>query len=126
MDDLIALQRLQFDEPARTEAAAAEIEKLRKRVPAPILAHFERLGARGKKGVAVVRNGVCGGCHMRQTSAKLIALASVNDVHLCDSCGRYLYLAEGENITLGEPKLTAIKPATPVKRRPRKTAAHAL
>lgn len=110
MDALLALQQVQFDAPAGT-SVPVEAENLRKRIPAPVLGHFDRLVARGKKGVAVVRGGVCGGCHMRITPGKLIALSTAADLCLCDHCGRYLYLAEGETIHLGEPKLVAARPA---------------
>ena len=39
--------------------------ELRGVIPAQILAHYDRLAVRGKKGVAVIRNQVCTGCHMK-------------------------------------------------------------
>lgn len=122
MEDLMALQQLEFGAPARVPALM-EKENLRKKIPAAILGHFDRLVARGKKAVAAVRNGVCGGCHMRLTAGKLIALAAANDICICDNCGRYLHLADGETISLGEPKLKVAKPG---QRRSRKAMAEAV
>ena len=63
LQDLLKLQALEFGETAdkKTEAQAAE---LRGKIPQPIIGHYDRLRVRGKKGVAVVRNQVCTGCHM--------------------------------------------------------------
>ena len=47
MEHLLALQKLQFDARKQSPALRAEVEKLRAAVPPPILAHFERLVARG-------------------------------------------------------------------------------
>lgn len=120
MDRLLAVQKLQIT----AGAAAGGLEKLRAEIPAPILAHFDRLGARGKKGVALVRNGVCSECHLRITAGKLVNLsANPGEVHLCDNCGRYLHLpAEGTGVgTEGKAR-----PPVAVKRTPKKRAAHVL
>ncbi len=106
MDRLRALQRLEFGPGARTAAAKVELEKLRAAVPSSILAHYERLVAHGKKGVAVARNGVCGECHLRIPSGTLAALVYTDEVSLCENCGHYLYLPENEPIGLGAPKAT--------------------
>lgn len=121
MEQLLVLQKLQFDPRSRTSEAKAEMETLRDKVPAPILAHYERLVSRGKKGVATARAGVCSECHLRITSARLISLVYTNEVQLCDNCGRYLYLPENESIGLSESKSS---PPAPAKRPSRKTAHH--
>jgi hypothetical protein len=117
IDSLLALQNLQFDARARTSALQAEMEKLRAKVPLPILGRFEQLVARGKKGVALARNGVCSGCHLRITDAKLVDLSAGADIQLCDNCGRYLYLPEGEVVGLSGARTL---PSPAVKRTPRK------
>jgi Zn-ribbon protein, possibly nucleic acid-binding len=90
---LLKLQELEFD---RTPSAAEEkeMEELRAGVPEPVLGHYDRLIARGKKGVAVVRNQVCSGCQMRLPIGTVNTLMRNEDIQLCDSCGRYLYLPE--------------------------------
>jgi hypothetical protein len=106
MDRLLALQGLQFDVRARPTAAQAELEKLRAEVPPPILGHYERLVARGKNGVALAHNGVCSGCHLRITGGKLVGLSvALNEIHLCDNCGRYLYLPEATLVRLTDANI---------------------
>jgi len=99
MESLFALQQIQFSARART--GEAEMLALRADVPAPILAHYDRLAVRGKKGVALVRNGVCGECHLRIPVGKLVNLSSATEVQLCDNCGRYLHQPDE---TSGTPK----------------------
>jgi predicted nucleic acid-binding Zn-ribbon protein len=96
--------------------------ELRAAVPAPILAHYDRLVARGKKGVAVVRNQVCTGCHMRLPIGTINTLLQRQDLQLCDSCGRYLYIPEEVEVA-AEP--VAVAPVKPVAKRKRKALATA-
>src|SRR5579883_3546172 len=89
--DLLKLQAFDFDET--TDLTEAQRDQLRNSIPQPILAHYDRLVARGKKGVAVIRNQVCTGCHMRLPIGTINTLMQNQDIQLCDTCGRYLYLA---------------------------------
>jgi hypothetical protein len=120
LQDLMKLQALDFAEPAdkKSEAQAAE---LRSKIPQPIISHYERLRVRGKKGVAVVRNQVCTGCHMHVPIGQITVLMRGQDIQLCETCGRYLYLpdaAETEFLAHVEAaKPTAKAPAKPRKRR---------
>ena len=93
IDDLLKLQSLEFDEQveADTEKRVAE---LRTKVPAQVLGHYDRLVARGKKGVAVIRNEVCTACHMHVPRGVVLTLMRGEDIQLCENCGRYLYLPE--------------------------------
>ena len=100
VDNLLALQKLQFDAHALAAASKAELENLLASVPPPILAHYYRLVARGKKGVAFASSGVCSECHLRITSGKLLALFAGTDIQRCDNCGRYLHLPEEETTGL--------------------------
>jgi predicted nucleic acid-binding Zn-ribbon protein len=96
MQHLLALQALELDTKPFTPAQEAQIVKLREQVPVSILTHFTRLIAGGKKGVAIARAGVCSECHLRVTPGTLASLAYTTEIHLCDNCGRYLYLPENE------------------------------
>src|SRR5688572_12968443 len=87
--NLLALQETQF---GTRKSSNAEIESMRKSIPEAILGHYDRLMARGKKGVAVVKNGTCTGCYMRLASGTMQILMRREDIQLCDTCGRYLYL----------------------------------
>jgi predicted nucleic acid-binding Zn-ribbon protein len=125
MQNLLKLQALDFGE-AKAKNAEAQSAELRGQIPEPIIGHYERLRIRGKKGVAVVRNQVCTGCHMHVPIGQITVLMREEDVQLCENCGRYLYLpdpAEAEFLN----KVEATKPVakTPAKPRKRRALAHA-
>ena len=119
--NLLKLQAVEFDEfPGKV--TDAQLAELRGKIPAQILGHYDRLVARGKKGIAVVRNQVCTGCHMRLPIGTINTLMQGNDIQLCDTCGRYLYLPDPAESQFVE-KIAATKPAP--KARKRKALAHA-
>jgi predicted nucleic acid-binding Zn-ribbon protein len=91
---VLKLQTLQSEKSSA--AAEKEIAALRETIPAPILGHYDRLSNNGKKGVAIVRNRVCASCHMGVPIGSISTLIGGDDVQLCGSCGRYLYLPEEE------------------------------
>ena len=91
LQNLVELQSLEFGEVKDKNAEAIKAE-LRAKVPSQILAHYDRLVARGKKGVAIVREQVCTSCHMRLPIGVIMTLMHGQDIQLCESCGRYLYL----------------------------------
>jgi predicted nucleic acid-binding Zn-ribbon protein len=93
MKHLFELQTLEFDENIRPDSEP-RIAELRAKIPAPILAHYDRLGDQGKKGVALLRNQTCSGCHMRVPLGVVMDLRHGEDVCLCDQCRRYLLLKE--------------------------------
>ena len=115
MRSVLELQTLEFGE---TKAAgyAAVIAELRGRIPLPILERYDRMRARGKKGVAAVRNQVCGSCHMQVSLGVIMALRRGQAVQLCENCGRYLYLAE-ETVTAPPATAPTPKPVRSVRRR---------
>jgi hypothetical protein len=129
LTNLLKLQALDFDEPS-PKGTETQKGELRARIPLPILAHYDRLVARGKKGVAVVRNQVCTGCHMRLPIGTINTLMQAQDIQLCDTCGRYLCLPDPaesqflENLAAKKPSPEAAKPAKAAsKPRKRKAAA---
>ncbi|MCS7091617.1 MAG: C4-type zinc ribbon domain-containing protein [Verrucomicrobiota bacterium] len=93
LQNLIRLQGLELEE-IREKNAAAVIADLRTRIPPQILGHYDRLMARGKKGIVPVRDQACTGCHMRLPIGVISELMKAEDIQLCDTCGRYLYLEE--------------------------------
>lgn len=98
LDRLLKLQLLESDEAALDETAENQIQKqiaeVRLQIPLPILNHYDRLVARGKKGVAAVRHQTCTGCHVQVTRAMVMNLMHGDDIQVCENCGRYLYLSE--------------------------------
>ena len=118
LQNLIKLQSLEFDEIADPDAKVVMAE-LRTKIPFQILGHYDRLVARGKKGITTVRDQVCTGCHMRVPIGGVMALKHGDDIQLCENCGRYLYLAPAapaEPVKSAEPAAGS-KPG----RKPRKS-----
>ena len=108
METLVRLQNLEVGPNAESSAAKAAAEKLRAQVPAQILGHYLRLCARGKKGLALVRNQVCAECHVSVPLGTVVTVMKGVDIQLCGNCGRYLYV-EPEGAA-PEPVRTVPKP----------------
>jgi hypothetical protein len=115
LQNLLKLQALDFSE-TMTKAIEAQAVELRISIPAPIIGHYERLRVRGKKGIAVVRNQVCTGCHMHVPIGQITMLMRGEDVQLCETCGRYLYLPDATEVEA----LAKVEPAKPVAKAPAK------
>jgi hypothetical protein len=121
LQNLLKLQALDFGETT-AKNVEAQGAALRGSIPQPVLGHYDRLRDRGKKGVAIVRNQVCSGCHMHVPIGQITVLMRGEDIQLCETCGRYLYLpdpAETEFLN----KVEATKPATKAPTKPRKRRA---
>jgi len=112
--NLIKLQSLDFGDEPDAQVEAARVA-LRAQIPAQILGHYDRLVARGKKGVAAVRGQVCSGCHMQVPLGVVMTLRHAQDIQLCENCGRYLYLPADDESGSAAPAAVS-KPA----RKPRK------
>ena len=123
IQNLLSLQALEFGEVtgANIESQVAE---LRGKIPQPILGHYDRLRARERKGVALVRNQVCTGCHMRVPIGQITVIMRGEDIQLCETCGRYLYMQpEAEAAAPAEAPKTAEAAAVKPKKRGRKPKA---
>jgi len=83
--------------------------ELRAKIPSQILAHYDRLVVRGKKGVATVRGQVCSGCHMHLPLGVIMTLRHGQDIQLCENCGRYLYLPPAVETKVAAPT-ASLKP----------------
>jgi len=114
LHQLMKLQTLEFESPSQKPDEAL-VKDLREKIPQPILGHYDRLRARGKRGIAIVRNHVCTGCHMLLPIGVVTQLMHDNDIQLCDTCGRYLLLPEP-----GEPQAAEKVPAPKPAAKPRK------
>ena len=120
LQNLLKLQALKFGE-VQDKHAEASMADLSAKIPAQILAHFDRLVARGKKGVATVRNQVCTGCHMTVPIGVIVTLRQGQDIQLCETCGRYLYLPPEVTTEVAEPVASPKPEKKP--RKPRKPKA---
>ncbi len=115
LQNLVTIQSLEFG-VVKDKNAEASLAELRAKIPSQILGHYDRLVARGKKGVAALHGQVCSGCHMQVPLGVVMTLRRGDDIQLCESCGRYLYLPPAEPVVAPEPVVSP-KPA----RKPRKT-----
>ena len=106
---LLLLQSLELSGPAAANHKK-QITGLRAKIPAPVLGHYDRLVARGQKGVAIIRNQSCSACHINVPRGVVLTLMHNADVQLCENCGRYLYLPE--------PAETPEPPAAKTKSKP--------
>lgn len=120
IDVLLTTQPLLTRKGAAQAEKQAAIEALRLEIPAPVLAHYLRLLACDRRGVALVHHGVCGECHIRVPQATAHSLAHPDDLHLCENCGCYLALAAEERPGMKAPPVAA---PPPVVRRVRRRAA---
>ena len=103
LQNLVRLQSLEFGE-IKEKNADASMTELRGKIPPQIIAHYDRMVAKGKKGVTAVRNQVCTGCPMRVPIGVVTTLMHDTDIQICESCGRYLYLAEETGAKAAEGK----------------------
>ena len=112
IENLLKLQTIEFGGTARAETKK-QLAELRAKIPAPILAHHDRLMARGKKGVAVIKGQTCGECHVQVPRNTVLTLMHGTDIQLCGNCGRYLCLPEQVNPVMPpvKTKKTKTKPA---------------
>jgi hypothetical protein len=92
----LELQELEMGPKTGSPEVRAMAEAIRKEIPEGVLAHYDRLMERGKKGVAWVRQRVCTGCMLTLASGVYADLVRDEDIHMCDACGRYLLLAPEE------------------------------
>jgi predicted nucleic acid-binding Zn-ribbon protein len=122
VETLLEMQRIELESRRLTPEQKEQTGKLRAQIPAAVLERFDRWVGRGKKAVAIVRNGVCCECHLRLPSGTLAALAYTTDIHYCDNCTRILYLPENEplGLTKGAPSVPAA--VEPTAKRPRTRA----
>lgn len=117
LQNLLKLQTLEFG-GVSGKGVESQIAELRGLIPQPILGHYDRLRVRGKKGLTVVRNQVCTGCYMHVPIGQITVLMRDEDIQLCESCGRYLYLPDPAEPQPEEPAKAAKADAKPAKKRP--------
>ena len=110
-ENLLALQELARRQKNPSVEQEREIDGLRKDIPESVLSQFDRWMARGRKAVAVVRNGVCGECHLKLTLANIGALTFGDEIQRCGNCGRFLYLPEDEPMSSPPSAPQRTKPA---------------
>ncbi|MDD2707835.1 MAG: C4-type zinc ribbon domain-containing protein [Verrucomicrobiae bacterium] len=73
---------------------SAQAEEILKKIPLPIQGHYGRLRDAGKRPLAEVVNGICKGCFLTIPYGDILRMKDSNDIHICDHCGRYIYVLE--------------------------------
>ena len=106
LSELAAQERkLGKSNPQRAEIKR-QIEALRALLPTAILAHHDRFVSRGKPSVAAAKGGFCGSCHLSVPRGRLFDLKRAVDVlNVCDHCGVFIYLPDGEAWMQSPPKV---------------------
>ena len=97
IDNLMALQELRGRASKSMRNRAEQLTALRAQIPESLLFTFDRLIARNKKPVSIVRHGVCSECHLQIAVGTLGSLAFGQTVQQCGNCGRFLYLTKDES-----------------------------
>lgn len=88
LQDLYRLQSLDIQGLPSHES---EAKNLRAGIPTGMLSNYDRARARGRKGIAILRDRVCTNCRMQSPVAVPIALTA-GAVQVCGNCGLYLCL----------------------------------
>ena len=74
------------------EVADGERTKVAADVEPFALSRYERLlNTKGENVVVGVPRGICGGCHMKQTTQVVVEVKGQQDIVTCISCGRILF-----------------------------------
>jgi predicted nucleic acid-binding Zn-ribbon protein len=91
---LESLRRARTEVEADLERAQAESGAVRPRVPAPVLALYDRIRAQSNDGVAAaaLEHGVCQGCHQRLSNVEYEAARHSGDIARCEACRRILVI----------------------------------
>ena len=103
IDDQLSAKDARIDGPALEERRTA----LRDAIPETFLAAYDALGRAGRRPVIVpVREGYCGGCHLRLPPKVHSSIRRRQSLCSCPHCRRLLYsrLAEPGEATTSKPE----------------------
>ena len=75
-------------------------------LPRPILNHYERIRkGRGGTAISLLREGACTGCSSKIPPQRALEIRTMNEMHLCETCGRILVWREDLDV---KPELSGI------------------
>lgn len=91
-EDLASLAERKSNLQAETAELRAERDRLAGQADPSVLPLYERL-LKTKAGVAIapMREGRCGGCHMKLVASTVIKAQAGKEIAQCEDCGRILY-----------------------------------
>jgi hypothetical protein len=116
LQNLYALQALDLRGATKN---VSEVAVLRAAIPEGMLTNYDRARARGRKGIAVVRNHVCTNCRM-QVPVAVTASLTAGTIQVCGNCGLYLCLPPADEPAA--PVAAASAPAIKRTKKPRPRA----
>ena len=96
LENLLALQNVELVRGKATQERDAQILSLRDKIPQRLLAHYDSLMANGRKGVALVRDGLCSECRQLVGASALNGFLHDDPIQICIHCRRFLYWSEPE------------------------------
>jgi len=88
---LMRLESLSRADAEHSEALEQKIEQVRSCISRRVLAHYDRLKARGGQPVVAVEEEICLGCNIQLSSAFAQELRDSQKVMTCPNCTRFLY-----------------------------------
>jgi len=91
LDELI--EPLQPIKSKGTKAADRSCKSLRVKLPEEIREQYDRLRARGRKGIASAEGYICRSCHLAVPSGLRQKLDAGSEVVNCPNCGAFLHLS---------------------------------
>lgn len=68
----------------------------RRQIPSFALAHFDRLEAAGKQGLAKVEGGRCGACGAAVPQDEIEYLHENRNIGVCDGCYAFIYIPDSK------------------------------
>lgn len=80
-----------------------QAKRLRRELPAQVVAVFDRLKAEGKEAIVTLFESRCGGCQAPLSKVALERLEQESETVRCEACGRFLYLAIGHELKPHQP-----------------------
>ena len=95
LQDLYRLQALDIQ---GLPAQKSQAKNLRAGIPTGMLNNYDRARARGRKGVAILRDRVCTNCRMQSPIAVVVGLTA-GTIQVCGNCGLYLCLDPDQSIS---------------------------
>lgn len=72
----------------------SELERLRSKLPASILGHYDYRRRRGQRCLAAVINGGCGHCQTAAPKALMLQMQQQGALGMCPECSGYLFVEE--------------------------------
>ncbi|MCE0497686.1 MAG: hypothetical protein LV481_07050 [Methylacidiphilales bacterium] len=94
LQDLLNASNKGLSDQAASPKTNRKAELIRKRIPQPVLDHFDRMRLRGKKPIAPVRHAVCTACHLRIPQNHVLHMHKSGELDVCDNCGTFIFLEE--------------------------------